>query len=289
MSAYVRAATESDIDGICALLHSKMNSKIPLAHWRKLMTYRWLDDKPDYGRIVDADGQVLGFCGMVYSDRLLGSAEAGRRTERMVSMSSWYLDRSLRGKGLGRDMLASSIADPMMTYATLTNSPKPLAIQDAVGLRVLEDHRYLWKKKSSRSHDLLTDPASIHELVPAHERVVLNDMTSQPVTPFLLRADGCDNLLFFSIKRKAGHVTWYDLMYASDYTHFSVHAQRLADSLLPESPSVLAADGRFVTSPCANATRESLPVPRYFKSERVQPQEVDHLYSELQLLDLKLD
>lgn len=289
MSAFVRAATKSDIDGICALLHSKMNSKIPLAHWRKLMTYRWLDDKPDYGRIVEADGQVLGFCGMVYSDRLLGSAEAGRRMERMVSMSSWYLDRSLRGMGLGRDMLASSIADPMMTYATLTNSPKPLAIQDAVGLRVLEDHRYLWRKKSSGSHHLLGDLKAIRDLVPTHEQVILNDMSAQPLTPFLLRADGSENLLYFSIKRKAKHITWYDLMYASNFTHFSDHAQGIANTLLPDSPSVLAADGRFVTEPCNNAMRESLPVPRYFKSERVQPHEVDHLYSELQLLDLKLD
>lgn len=289
MSACVRAATEADIDGICALLHNKMNSKIPPERWRKLMTYQWLDDKPDYGRIVDADGQVLGFCGMVYSDRLLGNADAGYRPERMVSMSSWYLDRSLRGMGLGRDMLASSIADPMMTYATLTNSPKPLAIQDAVGLRVLEDHRYLWQKKSTQRLDLLTDARKIYDLVALHEQTILNDMASQPLTPYLLQADGCANLLFFSIKRKAADVTWFDLMYASDLQHFSVHAQRLANALLPDSPSILAADGRFVTGPAADATRESLPVPRYFRSERVEPKEVDHLYSELQLLDLKLD
>ena len=59
--------------------------------------------------------------------------------------------------------------------------------------------------------------------------------------------------------------------------------------MLPDSPSVLAADGRFVSEPGVDVVREMLPVPRYFKSERVQPREVDHLYSELQLLDLKLD
>lgn len=289
MTPYVRAASAADIDGICELLHRKMNPAIPLERWYKLMSYQWLDDKPDYGRVVDADGQVQGFCGMIYSDRLLGSVDKGFRTERMVSMTSWYLDRSMRGKGLGRDMLVSSIADPMMTYATLTNSPKPLAIQEAVGLRVLEDHRYLWHKKSSpASLNLLADVTAITEVVPQHERTILNDMSTQPLTPYLLRADGYDNLLFFSIKRKAEHVTWYDLMYASDYAHFSSHAQRIADNLMPDSPSLLAADGRFVSNP-AGATRDELPVARYFKSERVEPIEVDHLYSELQLLDLKLD
>ena len=294
MSAFVRNANESDIDGICSLLHNKMNSKIPVERWRKLMTYEWLEDKPDFGRVVDADGAVLGFCGMVYSDRLLGSEATGRRMERMVSMSSWYLDKSLRGKGLGSKMLVSCIADPMMTYATLTNSPKPLAKQDEAGLRVLEDHRYLWHKTSNRlrtdlSQNILSSGNAILEKVPEHEQLLINDMASQPLTPYLLRADDVDNLLFFSIKRKAEDITWYDLMYASDLNHFSTHAQDLADTLLPDSPSVLAADGRFVTAPAAEAIREMLPVPRYFKSERVAPREVDHLYSELQLLDFKLD
>ena len=289
MSAFVRAANETDIDGICSLLHNKMNSKISVERWRRLMTYEWLDDKPDVGRIVESDGEVLGFCGMVYSDRLLGSEATGLRKERMVSMSSWYLDRSLRGMGLGSKMLVSSIADPMMTYATLTNSPKPLAKQDAAGLRVLEDHRYLWRKRSSQTLDLEVQASVIRDKVPEHEQRLLDDMASQPLTPYLLQADGLDNLLFFSIKRKAEHITWYDLMYASDLNHFANHAQRMADALLPNTPSVLAADGRFVTEPSALATREMLPVPRYFKSERVAPHEVDHLYSELQLLDLKLD
>ena len=301
MSAFVRNAGEADIDGICSLLHNKMNSKIPVERWRRLMTYEWLDDKPDFGRVVDADGVVLGFCGMVYSDRLLGSEATGRRMERMVSMSSWYLDRSLRGMGLGSKMLVSSIADPMMTYATLTNSPKPLAKQDEAGLRVLEDHRYLWHKKAGRlhaglSHNIESSGSAICEKVPEHEQLLINDMASQPLTPYLLQADGVDNLLFFSIKRKAEHITWYDLMYASDLNHFSNHGQGLADALLPDSPSVLAADGRFVTAPAAEATREMLPVPRYFKpaldpagNDRVAPHEVDHLYSELQLLDFKLD
>ncbi len=289
MKAMVRAATESDIGAICSLLHTKMNPKIPLERWHSMMAYTWLDNKPDYGRVVDAEGRVLGYCGMLYADRMLGKSTADRRMERVVSMTSWYLDKSLRGMGLGRDMLIASVADPTMTYATLTNSPKPLAIQEAVGLRVLEDHRYVWHKTSSPAPELIADIPQIVDLVPEHERIILNDMLSQPLTPYLLRADGCDNLLYFSVKRKAEDVLWYDLMYASDLLHFSHHAQRLADTLLPDTPSVLAADGRFVVDAGAQVHRQTLPVPRYYKSERVQPHEVDHLYSELQLLDLKLD
>ena len=78
-------------------------------------------------------------------------------------------------------------------------------------------------------------------------------------------------------------------MYSSDLELFVDCAQVLANKLLPDAPAVLAADGRFVKQPPAGIEREPLPVARYYVSQRVTPHEIDHLYSELQLLDLKLD
>jgi len=121
MGAIVRHAEYRDADAICQLLHTKMNARIPVERWRQLMDYRWLADKPDFGRIVESDGQVLGFCGMVYADRTIGEEQ---RAERVVSMSSWYLDKSMRGQGLGKAMLVSCIEDDSLTYVTLTNSHK---------------------------------------------------------------------------------------------------------------------------------------------------------------------
>jgi len=81
---FVRVAEAGDAEGICSLLHSKMNPRIPIEHWRRLMNYNWLNEKPDYGRVVEADGQILGYCGMVYSDRLIGDANR-LRPERMIN------------------------------------------------------------------------------------------------------------------------------------------------------------------------------------------------------------
>lgn len=288
MSAFVRLAQRQDIDGICTLLHTKMNSRIPVDRWRQLMNYEWFSDKPDFGRVVESNGEVLGFCGMVYADRTVGINE---RVERIVSMSSWYLDKSVRGKGLGKAMLKSAIEDPTLTYATLTNSRKPLGIVEALGFRVLEDHRYLWRKEKATTTaiTLLNDATAIKPLVKPYQRKMLNDLAKMPVVPMLLQVDGQQTLLFFSIKRKKNDVLWFDVMYVSDPVLFTRHAHSLASILLPEEPAVLAADGRFVQQPTPQATYEALPVARYFVSQRVEPQELDNLYSELQLLDLKLD
>lgn len=291
MNARVRPAVTKDIDAICNLLHSKMNSKIPLPRWYNLMTYSWTDDKPDFGRVVESEGQVLGYCGMVYADRIISTPATGKRQERVVSMSSWYLDKSLRGQGLGRAMLVDCTANSDLTYATLTNSRKPLHIQEAIGFRVLEDHRYLWHKvKSSDSALKITrEPEEIRARVSADQHRLLDDMASQPLTPLLMQVDDQQTLLLLSVKRKDADITWFDVMHASDHQHFAAHAQLLANTLLDDSPSVLAADGRFVPVKPLDAVRESLPVPRFYYSSRMAPSEVDNLYSELQLLDLKLD
>ncbi len=291
MSTQVRAAGESDIEPICALLHEKMNNRIPVSRWRNLMSYKWFDGQSDYGRVVESEGRILGFCGMVYANRLVGNAAKGLRQERIVSMSSWYLDKSLRGKGFGREMLLSAIEDRSLTYATLTNSKKPLGIVEGLGFRVLEDHRYIWRKTDSEDPaiSVINDVEVIRARVEPHQFQLLDDMSEMPVAPMLLEYDGRKALLVFSVKTKGADVTWFDLLHASDLDLFVECAQVLTNCLLPDSPSVLAADGRFVRQAPAGVTVERLPVARYFVSDRVEPWELDNLYSELQLLDLKLD
>lgn len=291
MSTQVRAAIAADIDSICTLLHEKMNSRIPVSRWRNLMSYKWFDGQSDFGRVVASDGKILGFCGMVYANRLVGNATKGLRYERIVSMSSWYLDKSLRGKGLGREMLLSAIEDRSLTYATLTNSKKPLGIVEGLGFRVLEDHRYVWRKTGTQDSgvSVINDVDVLRSRVEPHQLQLLDDMSELPVTPMLLEYDGRQALLVFSIKSKGTDVTWFDLMHASDLDLFVECAQMLANRLLPDSPAVLAADGRFVRQAPEGMSAERLPVARYFISESVEPFELDNLYSELQLLDLKLD
>jgi hypothetical protein len=173
----------------------------------------------------------------------------------------------------------------------LTNSRKPLGIVEALGFRVLEDHRYLWRKEKAvvTSINLLHDAASIKLLVKPYQREIIDDMANLSVVPMLLQVDGQQTLLFFSIKRKKNDILWFDLMYVSDRVLFTRNAQAVASALLPDEPSILAADGRLVHKPSSEIEYEPLPVARYFVSQRVEPYELDNLYSELQLLDLKLD
>lgn len=291
MSAIIRPAVTADIDGICNLLHEKMNSRYSLERWRRIMTYPWMQEKPDFGQLVERNGQILGFCGMIYSDRMIGSESQGYRQERFVSMTSWYLDKSLRGQGFGKRMLMATRENLNQTFTMFTNSPKPMAIVKALGYHVLDDTRYHWHRSGPAEADivLLRDPMAIHERANEVQRQMLADMRDMPVDAVWLEQGSRQALLFFSIKPKGENVLWFDLLYTSDPTLFTDCAPSLANHLLPETPSVLASDSRLISRPPADTISQQLAVARHYLSPTVKPQEIDFLYSELQLLDQKLD
>ncbi len=52
---------------------------------------------------------------------------------------------------------------------------------------------------------------------------------------------------------------------------------------------MLAVDSRLLAGESAGGAVERLKVARYYKSRTLAPHQIDNMYSEIQLLDLKLD
>jgi hypothetical protein len=160
-----------------------------------------------------------------------------------------------------------------------------------VGLILLEDTRYLWRRSGARDTgiEVLSGLATLLPEVVDYERMLLADHRDLPVTPFLLRAVEGDCLVVLSIKHKGADVAYHDVLYLSRPAVFARHAQGFADAVLAPGPAVLAADRRFVDGFEVAAETEPIAVPRYFRSAGIARNEVDFLYSEIPLLDLKLD
>lgn len=289
MTLCIRLAGESDIDAVVTLLHGQMNRKIVPERWRRLFAYPWLDPKPDLGRVAVEGDRVVGYVGMVHADRDIGG---GR--QRIVNICAWFLDKEFRGRGLGHALMAEATADAGASYTILTSSSKTRRILDAVGYRELDAERRVWRRRRgtgpTRAITLVEDPARIMAEVDAASRRLLRDHQGMPVRPMLIGADGRTCLLVFSVKLKGDDVTYWDLLHVGDRGFFGAHAQDLADTILRENEkAVLAADLRFVDPSAQDGERERFAVPRFVKTTRLRPEEIDNLYSEIQLLDLKLD
>ncbi|QJB55773.1 GNAT family N-acetyltransferase [Pseudodesulfovibrio sp. zrk46] len=286
MNAILRRAEPGDFDAICELLHENMNAHFPVERWRKLFTHGWSDEDPDYG-VVAVDGdKIVGFHGHICSHR-----RVGERRERFVNFTSWYILKPYRGNGLGRQMLEMATADPNTTYTVCSLSPKRVDFFKTLGLDVLDTERLLWRKDGHEYEnlDFIDDPEVIAMRANPDEVEVLKDHAGLKVTPILLSTRCTQCLLLLSISVKKDDVTYYDVLYRSNPGLFSDRVFDIAEAILPDGNAVLAADRRFVEGDAPRAEVETLVSPRFYKTGRVKPRNVDLAYSEIVLLDLKLD
>jgi RimJ/RimL family protein N-acetyltransferase len=282
----IRPATMADIEPLCSLLHEHMDARFSPDRWRRLMTYRWLDDKPDFGRVAIVDGRLVGFVGMVYSDRVL----EGRR-HRIVNICAWCLNKAHRKAGFGFELMRSAIADDAMSYTILTSSSRSVSLLEAIGYRILDDDRRIWIAKGDPTGlEIEEDPSRILRRVDSVARDMLRDHDGLPIRPVLFadRTGSC--LAVFSVAKKRDDVTYYDVLHLTNPLFLAARAQAIADGLLPrDRKAVLAVDTRLLQGHANDGTAERLLVPRYYKSSTLQPGQIDNMYSELQILDLKLD
>jgi len=286
MTATLRRAEPRDIDAICNLLSENMNSKFPPERWERLFTPSWCMDSNNIGIVAEDNGKIVGFHGHVCSSRPLGM-----RLERFVNFTSWYVLKEYRGQGLGSAMVRMAISEPDTTYMVCSLSPKRVDFYKKLGLDVLETERFVWRR-DGHEYDNLEFIVDVNQILmranPAEAKVV-EDHLGLDVTPILVSTRCTQCLLLLSITRKKDDVTYYDVLYRSNPPLFTSRARDIAEALLPDDECVFAADCRFVEDDGPGAEVEVIQSPRFYKTSRVDPRDIDLAYSEIVLLDLKVD
>ncbi|ORE89832.1 GNAT family N-acetyltransferase [Aurantimonas sp. 22II-16-19i] len=209
MAARVRPAGEGDVDAVAALLHEKMNRRIPAETWRLLLDYPWRPEGSERGWLVEDAGRIVGFMGTIYSDR---PTAAG--TRRFCDLSSWYLMADYRGTGVGDELLRSGMAKPGVTYQTMTARRATGRKIRALGFSVLDDTRSLFRpghhggnggghpggngvgssggRENGADLKLIRDPAEIRERLSAAERQMLDDHHALDIHHAVIIPGGAD-------------------------------------------------------------------------------------------------
>ncbi len=280
----LRLAGPDDRDAVATFLHERMSSRISLERWRRLFDYPWLEDRPDCGVIVTENGALAGYLGVIHARR-----EIGGRTVRSANLSSWYIARSLRGQGVGQAMLELATRDPCVTCTTFSSNPPALRLMAKAGLGLLDERRFLWRRTGEATGiEVLTGLPAVLPEVRDDERRILEDHRNLPVQPHLLRTPEGDCLVIFSLKQKGADIAYHEVLHLGCPARLARHAQAFANAILTPDASVLAIDQRFLDGFEITAESEPISVPRYFRSPDLAAREVDFLYSEIPLLDLKL-
>lgn len=280
MSAIVRPAQASDIAAVVELLHTHMNARIPRERWARLLDYPWRPEGVERGWLVEDGEHVVGFMGTIYSDRVIGG-----RLRRFCDLSSWYLLADYRGDGTGDDLLRSGMAQPGVTYQTMTARRATGRKIRALGFSVLDDSRSLFRPSGAPGRlQVLRDAAAIRERLDPGQQTVLDAHAGFD----LHHAFVGDTWLVWQRKLKGEAIAYHEILHASDPAFLSAHAQDIADGLVTGERGVLAIDTRFMTPGDDQGMVEAIRLPRWCRPADVAPRDVDHLHSEVILLDQKL-
>ncbi|WP_062012844.1 GNAT family N-acetyltransferase [Aureimonas sp. AU4] len=277
----VRPAGEADIEPVADLLHRLMNPKISPARWRRVLDDPWRPAGFERGWLVEDEGRIVGFMATIYSQR---PTRLGARL--FCDLGAWYLQRAYRGTGIGEALLRAGMARADTTYVTLTARRATGRRIRALGFQILDEHREVFSPRSPRRVAplrLLADPARLD----ADARRRLADHEGLGLRSAIVAADGPAALVLLHLKRKGEDVLHHDLLHCGDPAILANHAQALADLLVAEG--VLAVDRRFLPPGGAGGAAEPIALARWFRpADGVEASDVDLLYNETLLLDLKL-
>ncbi|WP_018124213.1 GNAT family N-acetyltransferase [Desulfovibrio oxyclinae] len=286
MTAIIRAMEMDDVEEVCNLLHNHMNPDFSPERWSRLFVRDWCIAEPELGLVVEDKGEIVGFHGHVCSRRCIGN-----EWKRFVNFTSWYLRKEYRGQGLGTGLVKKAIERRDTTYTVFSLSPKRIELFRKLGLQPLDTQRLVWSKRDPQTVICVDDdPESIRWKVECeHSRVMLDNLPFN-IKPYLVSTNCNQCLLITNEAIKNGGVHYHDVLYRSNPAFLAAHAQDIANALLRDDNHVLAADKRFHPGPQPlDATVETIASPRFYLSEEIPAECVDLLYSELQLLDMKLD
>ncbi|MEQ6249121.1 GNAT family N-acetyltransferase [Sulfitobacter sp. HNIBRBA3233] len=248
--------------------------------WTRLLASRWLEGGEFAVQARDGDA-LVGVMGMNDSLR-----HTPRGPQSYRNLTSWYVLKSHRGMGLGERLMHHAMADPQVTSTNLTSAKAALPLVDRIGFRVLDDTRYTWRKSGAPALSLSRDPLAEAPL-DAVDRRVLADHADLDLVP--LAIDTPDGLctLVLSVKQKRDEYVTHEVVYAGQPDLLARNAAAIADTVLPDTPAVFSVDSRLAPG-AAPPLVEMIEVPRFYKGSSLLPAEIDHMYSEVVLMGMKL-
>ena len=249
--------------------------------WNRLLANRWGGKQGEFA-VTARDGDTLvGVMGMNDSIR-----HTPRGPQRYRNLTSWYVLKSHRGMGLGETLMHTAMRDPQVTSTNLTSAKAALPLVDRIGFKVLDAARFVWRQSGHANLPLTLDPLRDAALGSVDAQVLRDhaDLNLKPVT--IETADGPCTLVL-SVKQKVDEYVTHEIVYVGQPNLLARHGSVIADTLLPDEGAVLSIDSRLAAGAKPDS-EEEIEVPRFYKGDSLLPAEIDHMYSEIVLMDMKL-
>lgn len=260
-----------------------MNRTITTKQWRALLEVNWAT-RPEHGQLLEADGVLVGFCGVVVADRNIGG-----RCETFCNITSWCVLPAYRGKGVAVSLQVPYLQRHDWTITVFSPLPYHERHYRRHGCVTLDTAKLVfpafWNPGTLRlGGRVLTDPGRISEQIDPEDRQLLEDHVPRGCG-VALAIDGRDYTLMIVKRRIKRRVPIVEILYLSNPRLAAARFERMKLALLRSQRAVaLVADSRLLDATKLRHLR--LPYLTIYRSSHLTSHQIDGLYSELAVLPI---
>lgn len=251
--------------------------------WERLLSNRWGAPEDSFALTVCDAGRLVGVLGLVSARRPTATGMA-----KTINMTSWYVLKDYRGQGIGSRMLEFLTADKDATVTNFTSAKGAVPVVERAGFTVLDDRRRVWRASGRATLEVQRRPLEIADRLDPRDVQILRDHEGLNLVSVAVETPDGPCVLVLSVKQKHDDYVTHEALYVGDGAVFARNARAIADSLLPPDGAILSVDSRYLPTDVEADRIEMFEVARYAAGGMLPPGQIDTLYSEIVLLDLKL-
>lgn len=280
MSVNLVPITDDDAHRVAWFLHEHLNEKVALQDWMSAVAPPWPVDKPNAGYMLLDGDAVVGVYLAFYSQRRIDG-----RDERFCNLGAWCVLPRYRLHSVR--LVKALLAQDGYHFTDLSPMEHVARLNMRLGFRLLSAPVLLVPNlplgRWPRDHVISSDPAVIRETLDGDDlRLYRDHLGAAAVTHVVLRHG--DERCYVALRRERRkrlplfmtvlHVTNPELLRAL--------AAPFAWHLLARHGVVAQlAEERVIGRRPRLAFRLGRPNRKMFRSDRLRPDQVDYLYSEL--------
>lgn len=283
--AIIKKAFANDFERIYPLIQEFDNPNLTREDWRQLFIRRWNSQEDHFGYLIEDGNRVVGFLGTLFSTRVIN-----HKPYKFCNLSTWVVKKEYRGMSLSLLLEVLKLQDYTITNLTANRVARllrPFGFKDlATHFRVvlpLPNPSLLIKKV-----ELFPDKSDIKENLAGEPLKLFNDHIDLKCIHLLFRVrDESCYLIFDKIKKKRLPVA--RVHYISNIEFFQKHAHTICLKMCLQQKifALVISENLLKGHEIKFSIRVEQLQSILFKSNSLEENDMDTLYSELQVLGLR--
>jgi len=271
---------DTDIDRVGEFLHKNLDSRVSAVDWSEALLPPWSADSPNHGFMLHEEGHIVGVYIAFYSERAIDG-----RNERFCNLAAWCVLPQYRLHGL--KLLNALLGQPGYHFTDLSPSGNVVPINERLNFRHLDTSTALmlnlpWPPWPGR-YRISSEHTVIESVLAGPELQIYQDHRHAPAVIHLvmiLRDEHC--YVIFRRDRRRDLPLFASLLYVSNPSLFRRMAGVFGRHLLLryQIPLTLL-ELRIVGGQPARSFRLHSSRAKMFRSDSLEPNKIDNLYSEL--------